>query len=678
MIWLASFPRSGNTFFRNVLYEVYGIKSSTFHRERNYPLEKNYFEFPVVKTHLLPSQLQPDDPSIKKVYLVRDGRDALVSMAHHRKDIVEPGTDFDLNLLEAILAMEGSFFGGWSENVRQWAEAADVVIRFEDLIEDPLREVEKLRAIMDLPTPDVSKLPSFEKLKFGKPHYGSGKHFLDDQEQVEDLAVKNFRRGQAGSWRDEMPPPYEALFWELHGHVMESLGYERGEGVLPIIQPAQPYRVLVEASKTGEPGMDGVKRYNEELLFSLLALQRKQPGKWHIDVLVNRNILPLKGFVAGILEKRAASKPAGPANLADAMGYERGLLKFKSIMKQLLPGPAYQHASAAYRALPFRQVLRWLRQSIIYRELRRHLSEVQNEYQLIHVPLPQNYYHVQQLDKPFIFTVHDLTHRLFPEFHQKENVELAEKGLQFISRRQAQTIVVSEATRRDLLRAYNLPAEKAKLIYEAANRDSFHPLEKAERWEQARQRYQLPDGPFLLCLFTLEPRKNMKNTIDAFLHLMEKPENRAYYLVVCGKKGWKMGELLDEKHPFATNIHFTGFVEETDLPVLYSKAVALCYVAHYEGFGLPLLEAMQCGTPVIYGNNSAMPEVVADGGLPAHAGNVEEIAAQMEAILKDENLRMGLAEKALHQAGRFSWLKTGFETMQLYEKIIRDENRNHS
>jgi glycosyltransferase involved in cell wall biosynthesis len=677
MIWLASFPRSGNTFFRNVLYEVYGIKSSTFHRERNYPLEKNYFEYPVVKTHLLPSQLEPADPGIKKVYLVRDGRDALVSMAHHRKDIVEPGTDFHLNLLEAILAMEGSFFGGWSENVRQWAETADVVIRFEDLIQDPLREVEKLRAIMDLPEPDVSKLPSFEKLKFGKPQYGSGKHFLDDQEQIEDLAVKNFRRGEAGSWRDEMPPEYEALFWELHGQVMERLGYARGEGALPIVKPPQPYRVLVEASKASEGGMDGVKRYNEELLFSLLALQRKQPEKWHIDVLVHRNILPLKGFVASLLEKRAASKPAGPANLEDAMGYERGLLQFKAAMQRFLPAPVYRQASAAYRALPFRELLRWLRQAVIYRELRRHLSEVQNEYDLIHVPLPQNYYHVQQLDKPFVFTVHDLTHRLYPEFHQKENVALAEKGLQFICQRQAQAIVVSEATRQDLLREYRFPAEKTSLIYEAANRDSFHPLEKPERWEQARQRYRLPDGPFLLCLFTLEPRKNMKNTIAAFLRLLEKPENRGYYLVICGKKGWKVGELLDEQHPYAANIHFTGFVDEHDLPVLYSQAAALCYVAHYEGFGLPLLEAMQCGTPVIYGANSSMPEVAGEAGLPAPSDEVDAIAAQMERILQDEQLRRELSEKALHQAGRFSWLKTGFETLQLYEKTIRHENSDH-
>ena len=678
MIWLASFPRSGNTFFRNVLFEVYGIASSTFHRESNYPVEENYFTYPVVKTHLLPGQLQPDNPDIKKAYLVRDGRDALVSLAHHRKDIIEPGTDFRVNLLEAILSMEGSFFGGWSENVRQWLEIADVVIRFEDLIEDPIREVEKLRAIMDLPEPNPEKLPSFQKLKFGNPHYGSGRQFLDDQEQMQDLARKNFRRGKAGGWKEEMPLEYEAIFWELHGEMMEALGYERGPGVRPVVKPKKPYRILVEGSKVNDPAMDGVKRYNEELLFSLLAFQKKQPDKWRIDVLSNRDILSLPDFLEILLERRAQKQAAGPDGPADAsglMGYEQGLLAFKSAAKTVLPKPVYGLCSSVYRALPFRQALRWVRQRKHYNELRQHLSKVRNEYQLIHVPLPQNYYYVKQIDKPFVFTIHDLTHRLFPEFHTRDNTELAEKGMQFISQRKVQAIAVSQATKNDLLKEYPaIPEGRVHVIYEAANRDSFQAGAAPSSLEQIRSKYKLPDKPYLLCLSTLEPRKNLKNTIDAFLQLMQDPANREFQLVVCGRKGWKVGELLDEQHPFASNICFTGYVEEADLPVLYAHALAMCYVAHYEGFGLPPLEAMQCGTPVLYGDNSAMPEVVGEGGLPACSIDVGDITAKMEAILHDEALRRELSEKALNRARQFSWLKTGFETLQLYEKTILNED----
>ncbi|MEM8584903.1 MAG: sulfotransferase domain-containing protein, partial [Bacteroidota bacterium] len=167
MIWLASFPRSGNTFFRNVLYEVYGLSSSTYHKDPQRVHDPDFASAPVVKTHLLPAQLPESLQDKPSVYIVRDGRDSLVSIAHHRKDIVAPGTDFYNNVIEATLAQGRSFFGGWSENVNQWTAKADVIIRFEDLIRDPIREVEKLRTIIDLPEPDLRKLPNFETLKFG-------------------------------------------------------------------------------------------------------------------------------------------------------------------------------------------------------------------------------------------------------------------------------------------------------------------------------------------------------------------------------------------------------------------------------------------------------------------------------------------------------------------------------
>ena len=174
MIWLASFPRSGNTFFRNVLFHVYGLESSEYHMEPNKEVNPKFRDYPIVKTHLLPSQLPPDTQSAKSVYLIRDGRDALVSIAHHRKDIVAPGSNYYRNLAEAIIAYNGSFFGGWSGNVEAWSKKADIIIRFEDLIKDPIGEIEKLRAIMELPKPDLSKLPDFKSLREGTSKYGSG------------------------------------------------------------------------------------------------------------------------------------------------------------------------------------------------------------------------------------------------------------------------------------------------------------------------------------------------------------------------------------------------------------------------------------------------------------------------------------------------------------------------
>ena len=201
MIWIASFPRSGNTYVRNILYEVYGLSSGEYHREEDHPLEKNYFEHPFVKTHLLPHQLEPADPSIKSIYLVRDGRDAIVSIAHQRTDIVAPGSDFYENLKAAIFAEKDTFFGGWSHNVATWLDRADLIIRYEDLLLDPIRVIERIRKIVELPEPDPSKIPSFEKLKDGKAAYGARKSWGYSEDESIKLADKAFRKGISGNWK---------------------------------------------------------------------------------------------------------------------------------------------------------------------------------------------------------------------------------------------------------------------------------------------------------------------------------------------------------------------------------------------------------------------------------------------------------------------------------------------
>ncbi|MFK5982012.1 MAG: sulfotransferase domain-containing protein [Flavobacteriaceae bacterium] len=225
MIWLASFPRSGNTFFRNILFDVYGISSSEYHMETNKKVVENFTSFPVVKTHLLPSRLPKVLQSIPSVYIIRDGRDALVSIAHHRRDIIAPGSNYYKNLLEAILARGGSFFGGWSENVAQWTNKATIVIRYEDLIKDPIGQVERLREIIELPEPKVDKVPTFKSLKGGTPQYGSGGKKIKSDKQKKDRSSKFFRRGVVGSYKDEMPVLFQILFWVKNKKQMKANKY---------------------------------------------------------------------------------------------------------------------------------------------------------------------------------------------------------------------------------------------------------------------------------------------------------------------------------------------------------------------------------------------------------------------------------------------------------------------
>lgn len=225
MIWLASFPRSGNTFFRNILFEVYGISSNEYFKDAPQVGNSNQMSCPVMKTHHLPSELPTAYRDCKSVYLVRDGRDALVSIAHHRKDIVAPGSNYLWNLTEAILAQKGSFFGGWGGNVDAWLSKADIVIKYEDLIKNPLEEVAKLNQIMDLPPPDKSKLPSFKSLKSGKATY-NGTDLIDDT-NIDKVEFSNifFRKGKTGSYKDEMPYMLRILFWLKNRKQMNQLNY---------------------------------------------------------------------------------------------------------------------------------------------------------------------------------------------------------------------------------------------------------------------------------------------------------------------------------------------------------------------------------------------------------------------------------------------------------------------
>ena len=220
-VLLASFPRSGNTYLRNILFEVYGIYSWNNLRKYYNNLEhlerikakiesgggnekklakleelKTFSSFPILKTHEMPDEILPYcAPDVKIIYLIRDGRDANVSEAHHRSDLISPGSDFLENLRHSVDATHGSHFGGWSNNVEAWLKIAHEVMFFEELIENPIEETEKLRDMLNLPDPDISKLPTFESQRDGKAHFGgSARPQLSDEER-EEFNKKFFRKG---------------------------------------------------------------------------------------------------------------------------------------------------------------------------------------------------------------------------------------------------------------------------------------------------------------------------------------------------------------------------------------------------------------------------------------------------------------------------------------------------
>jgi glycosyltransferase involved in cell wall biosynthesis len=683
-IWLASYPRSGNTFLRNVLFQCYGLESSTYHHETTYSLEENFHLSDIVKTHLLPHELPIEYKDLPKVYLIRDGRDAVVSMAHHKKDLIDIGTDFNDNLKEIIIAAEGSHFSGWSEHVAQWMEAADIIISYEDLIKDPIKEVEKIRKIYDLPQPDASKLLSFNELKSGNANYGSGKFHNLTGDDEKTFSAKNFRKGKAGAWVEEMNEFQRDLFWNYHGHIMKKMGYMydgtyneidsvslgkiKSKLDQSINSNKKTYKVLIDASKILGTTTDGVKRYVVELLRELKDVQNFGNHSFHFHIYLNGKIFDIEEVDFFI------DKPVD--NAQEYFLYERILLFIRKSIKFILPRYIYDKLSPYYRNTNFREKLLLIRekisQDIFYKKI---LNRDKNSnhfisYDLVHVTLPQHLSQFLLQDIKTLVTVHDVSHQSHPEFHVDNNNLLAEKGFEIIVDKKLPIISVSNSTSAELTKYYKIANEKITTIYEATNTKLFKYNTNNHLLEDIRNRYNIPkDKKYFLCLSTIEPRKNILNTIKAFKKFVSDTKSETI-LVIAGKKGWKYEELFAD-NSLQDSIVFTGFVRDRDLSALYTGSLAFCYISHYEGFGLPILEAMSCRVPVICGSNTSQIEILGAGGIAVASNDIEAISSAMQ-IMSDEQKREAYAVLAWQKSFTFNWHKTALDTLAIYKKVIEN------
>ncbi len=685
-MWLASFPRSGNTYFRNILYYCYGIESSAFHNGEHYPVDPQFQKYDVVKTHLLPHELPKVNCPV--VYLIRDGRDSLVSMAHQKKDLIDVQSTLYSNLQEAIVAAEGTFFGGWSENVKQWMEKADVVIRYEDLVADPIGQVERLRKFIDMPEGDITKLPTFEQMKKGEAYFGLKELDEFKLNSKTEQTAKFFRKGKSGSWRDEMPTHLQDLFWNYHGETMERLGYTYTgdkkemddlydsswkQKINPYTLPnTVPSRVLVEADKILLPSRDGVKRYVVELLAAIKDLTNDVKHQWTVDVQVMDKIYTINSYLVHTFD-RDLQPPK------EHFTYEEVLLFIRRVIKALTPSPVYNTLAPIYRKKIRKSVLSY-RNTVVLSQLEDDVqlatpgvdekNNTNTRYHLMHIPLPQNYRHANSRADKFVFTVHDLSHKLFPQLHKDENVKLAEEGMQFIENNQSGVISISNATQVDLKNLYPSIRGTAKVVPEAVDRTKFKYNVNKHYADMIRTKYNIPCGDFFLTVSTIEPRKNIETLLSAFNNLCEQLPDRNFSLVVVGSKGWKYDSVFKHKSRFSDRIIFAGHALDTELAALYSEATAFCYLSLYEGFGLPVLEAMSCRCPVIVANNSSLPELVADAGVLVETKNVEATVAVMKQMLLDKDFREQKAVQAWRRSFQFSWRKTAIDTLKAYNAIL--------
>lgn len=266
-----------------------------------------------------------------------------------------------------------------------------------------------------------------------------------------------------------------------------------------------------------------------------------------------------------------------------------------------------------------------------------------------------------------VATVHDLVAWLFATRHNMKATVIERMTLPLAVRNITKFITVSKNTKRDLQHFFSVPSEKIQVIPCGAGQQ-FRQMSAGES-EKFRHEKKLPEK-FILAVGTLEPRKNFTMLIRAFAQLVKKyPE---YSLVIVGGRGWYFEKIFDTVRELEVedSVKFVGYVNDEDLPGYYNTAECFIFPSLYEGFGIPLLEAMKSGCPVITSNISSMPEVVGDAAILVNPSSPEELREAMETIIVSPDLVSELREKGLKQSEKFSWMSSAKELHQLFEGLL--------
>ncbi len=270
-----------------------------------------------------------------------------------------------------------------------------------------------------------------------------------------------------------------------------------------------------------------------------------------------------------------------------------------------------------------------------------------------------------------VATIHDLVAFLYPETIPKKYALYMTWLMRRVVQRAQRIISVSQCTKDDLVRVLGVPSERIAVIHEAAQ-PGFRPLEDQAALARVRRRYGI-DKPFFYHVGNVEPRKNLPRLLKAFLLLRQRLAGRAQ-LVISGQKGWLTGQLHGamSKLDLDEDVIFTGYMPQEDLPLMMNAALAFVFPSLYEGFGLPALEAMSCGTPLITSNLSSLPEIVGDAALLVEPRDEKQIAEAMWRVFEDAGLRQRLKLAGMERAARFSWPEAARQTMAVYLDAHRE------
>lgn len=266
---------------------------------------------------------------------------------------------------------------------------------------------------------------------------------------------------------------------------------------------------------------------------------------------------------------------------------------------------------------------------------------------------------------PCVTTVHDLSHIRFPDYHPPHVIQWLGGGLADSLRRADKVITVSEVVREEVLEHFDVSPQKVHTVYEGVD-PAYRPRSREETGS-VLSRFGLTHKDYILLVATLEPRKGIDVLFDAW-ERVPLELRRAYPLVLVGSKGWRNNALLERMENFIKEgtVHHLGYISSDDLPVVFSGAAAFTYPSVYEGFGLPVLDAMHSGVPVICRAGTSMAEFSEGACLLCDTGEPEELSLKLVQLLESHEERRNWAEKGLKQAARFSWQRCAAETADIY------------
>jgi len=268
-----------------------------------------------------------------------------------------------------------------------------------------------------------------------------------------------------------------------------------------------------------------------------------------------------------------------------------------------------------------------------------------------------------------VVTIFDTTLFSFPKQHTIIKRLYFTKFIPHTVKKAARIITISESSKKDIVNILKVKPERVIVTYMGVDHKVFYPTSGAS--QKIERKYGIA-SPFILYVGKIEPRKNLASLVKAYHRI--RSHYRSWKLVIAGSKGWGFQEVFATvaKLGLESEVLFTGYVPEEDLPCLYSAAELFVYPSSYEGFGIPLLEAMACGTPVITSNISSLPEVVGDAGILVNPTDIDELAFAIQSVLNSESLQKDMKFKGLKRAKLFTWEETARRTLQVYEEVYRE------